>query len=126
MKRKDGSVRTNFHPMLSEFLTEADELYREWGSELTITSGGEHEARHSYTSLHYADPCQAADVRSWVIDVDKFAAEPMKIDAERQHLALTECAATFCRHKGIPIDWIDVVLEQTHIHVEFQPKRRGP
>lgn len=123
MKRKDSSVRTNFDPLLSEFLIEVDELYREWGSELTITSGGEHDARHSYTSLHYAEPARAADLRSWPIKTRSGLNE--KIDAAEQSEAIKNLAADFCARKAIPADWLEVILEKDHHHVEFQPKRRA-
>ena len=116
MKRKDDSVETQFHPILTAYLMEADEVYRLWDSELVISSGSELTVRHSFKSLHYAVPCQAADIRSWEI---KRVPSVMK-----QAEALRETADIFADRIGIPRDWIEVHIEVDHIHIEFQPKRQ--
>lgn len=121
MKRKDDSVETKFHPLLTCFLIESDEIYRKWGAELTITSGSEHTTRHSKTSLHYSDPCCAADIRSWAV-WDALNPE-IKIEAKAQAAALQGYAANFCTKYKIPTNWIEVILESDHIHIEYQPKR---
>ena len=120
MKRKDSTVETDFHPVLTALLFDFDELYRNWGVEVTITSGSEPGTRHCKTSLHYATPCQAADIRSW--DVMDISGKVLK--AKQQAAALIEEAEDFCMRRNIPVDWIDLIVESDHIHVEYQPKRR--
>lgn len=115
MMTKDHSVETEFHPILTAFLFDVDKLYRNWNNELVITSGSEHSTRHSYTSLHYATPAQAADIRSWTI-----GSTPA---ANKQWETIMKVAVVFCERKGIPSSWIEVILESTHIHIEYQPKR---
>lgn len=116
MKRKDPSVETEFHPTLTDFLFEVDVQYRAWNSELTITSGSESDARHSKTSLHYAKPCCAADIRTWTVGDSA--------DAAIQYRTLLGVRDSYCTHMQIPRNWIDIILESDHIHIEFQPKRQ--
>lgn len=120
MRTKDTSVQCIFHPALTAFLFGIDLLYREWGEELVITSGSEPTAVHSYTSLHYATPCQAADIRSWIIHRSDHRGT---IDAVYQAEAIRAAANIYCDELGIPHNWIDVIIEEDHIHIEYQPKR---
>lgn len=116
MITKDNSVETELHPTLTSLLFYLDSLYRNWGSELIITSGSEDSARHSFTSLHYAKPCQAVDVRIWQLaEVPKAAV---------QHRALILAKNNFCEIHSIPTNWFDIILESNHIHIEYQPKRK--
>ena len=62
------------------------------------------DGRHGSGSLHYVG--YAADVRIWAIESDGLA--------EFTEGLAEELGAEF-----------DVVLEKDHIHIEFQPKRRG-
>ena len=119
MRAKDTSVQCEFHPILTAFLFRCDTVYREWDSELTITSGSETGTRHGYTSLHYATPAQAADIRSWAISLTAGGL----VSAQKQHTALQDEAQKYCISLNIPHDWIEVILESNHIHVEYQPKR---
>ncbi|PHQ81771.1 MAG: hypothetical protein COB66_01480 [Coxiella sp. (in: Bacteria)] len=122
MKRKDTTVETEFHPKLNFFLTWCDDIYRSaWGAELIITSGSEDKARHGFTSLHYAKPCCAADIRSWGL---KDRAGRLIATAKDQYNRLRELRDEFCADQNIPSNWIDIILESDHIHIEFQPKRR--
>lgn len=116
MRTKDHTVETGFHPVLTGFLFQADKVYRAWNSELTITSGTEHSTRHSYSSLHYATPGQAADIRIW--QIEKVPPADVQLDA------LQEAAGYYCDSLGIPHSWVDIVLESDHLHCEYQPKRR--
>jgi hypothetical protein len=116
MRAKDTSVKFSLHPMLTEFLMQVDLLYRHWGDELIVTSGSEDTAKHSYASLHYATPAQAADVRIW-----ERAQVP---ESNAQWESIRELATDFLKSQELPADWIDVVLESTHIHIEYQPKRK--
>jgi hypothetical protein len=107
--------------MLTAYLVEADEVYRSYGDELIITGGSEPEARHSYTSLHYALPARAADVRTWDKKTHQRANVPIP---SSQHADLNQLKDKFCEEQGIPADWIEVILEDDHIHIEYQPKRQ--
>lgn len=116
MKRKDLTVETEFHHILTAFLFEADELYRSWNSELILTSGSEQSTKHStITSLHHATPCQAADIRIWEIEI---VPSPVL-----QQISLIDIAEKFCNSNDIHISWLEIILESNHIHIEYQPKR---
>ena len=116
MDVKDETVETQFHPILTAFLFRCDAVYRGWERELIITSGSEHTAKHSKNSLHYALPACAADIRSWSVG--------RVPSAEVQVAALEQMANQFCLGLNIPREWIEIILETTHIHIEFQPKRQ--
>lgn len=121
MRLKDDTVQANFHPTLTSFLFWVDALYRAWQDENVITSGSEPTAKHSITSLHYAIPGQAADTRIWDQEFHNRGIVPNK---SYQLAAIERLAAEFCIAHNIPTNWIDVVLESDHIHIEYQPKRQ--
>jgi len=79
-----------------------DQVLHDFGLNCGLTSMNDSE--HSRTSLHYADCAADIRIRDWPADIDKSEV----IEKIRQRLN---------RH-------YDVILERTHIHVEFQP--RGP
>ena len=85
--------------------------YHAAGAELIITSGSESSSRHSETSLHY--PGCALDCRTRHLDLDDKGkmelARPISGDLGPDFDVLFEGAGT----------------GNEHIHVEFQPKRRG-
>lgn len=116
MRIKDDSVQCSFHPMITEFLFKVDKLYRSWGDELVITSGSEPGAKHGVQSLHYATPAQAFDLR-----IHQRANVP---DVTRQTEDLKVIASNYCAQKNIPDNWIEVIVESDHIHIEYQPKRQ--
>lgn len=116
MRVKDTSVQCVFHPVLTAFLFKLDPLYQGWKAEVVITSGSEITAHHSFTSLHYATPCQAADIRSWEVGV---VPPPVEQVVQIKHIA-----AIYCDEIGIPEGWIEIILESNHIHIEYQPKRQ--
>jgi len=120
VKRKSSKVAVHFHSMLTSFLFEVDELYRKWGVELVITSGSELTKVHGYTSLHYATPAQAADIRTWDMITHSHGKVP-KPHSQKEYLV--ELAKRFCLREKIPLDWIEIILETDHIHIEYQPKR---
>ena len=119
MRIKDVSVEMEIHPTLTKFLFMLDDMYRGWGSELTITSGSEHTAKHGHTSLHYAKPGCAVDTRTWPIITPR----EQHIDANRQFLDTCLTRDVFCKIEGIPSSWIDIIHESNHLHIEYQPKR---
>lgn len=105
MQVKDSSVECNLHPTLTDFLFFLD---RQYPDSVVITSGSEHSTRHSRTSLHYAIPACAVDLRSWVLTASE----------------VREAADAYLAKLNMPANWIDVIEESDHTHVEFQPKRR--
>tara|TARA_R110002049_G_scaffold281333_1_gene460877 strand:+ start:38543 stop:38806 length:264 start_codon:yes stop_codon:yes gene_type:complete len=78
----------------------ADSVYKSHGYDATLTSGV--EGKHSETSLHYAGG--AGDLR--INDLPQGVAPVIAADLGE---ALGED--------------FDVVLEETHIHIEFQPRQ---
>jgi len=122
MRRKDDSVECKFHPVLTAFLFPVDEAYRGWEDELVITSGSEASLHHKVTSLHYADPACAADIRTW----DEEGQGRGTVPAPRaQQRCLIKLKDDFCVACGLPCSWIEIILESNHIHIEYQPKRPG-
>jgi len=119
MKRKSSSVETSFHPIITQLLFELDELYIGWNSELIITSGSEHTVAHSRTSLHYATPACAVDIRTWDSSTGRGKVPSPGVQA----IEVREVAKAFCELLSIPNSWIEVILESDHIHIEYQPKR---
>jgi hypothetical protein len=83
-------------------------IFRNLGSPVVITSGSEtHDLEgkavtHSATSLHWSG--NAADVRIWYLTDDQ---------EEIAHRALSLALGPH----------FDVVLEEHHFHIEYQPKR---
>lgn len=119
MKRKDNTVQCKFHPMLNAFLWVIDDQYKRWKDELVITSGSEPYTRHGYTSFHYADPCCGADIRMW----DRTQGRGRVPSPEQQVIVLEDIKDDFCVEHNMPDDWIEIILEGNHIHIEYQPKR---
>ena len=76
----------------------ANEVCEKLGVEMVVTSGT--EGKHSWGSLHFSG-C-AFDFRKWALSDN---------GAEARKMLSEKLGAEF-----------DVVLERTHIHVEFQPK----
>ena len=115
MKTKDHTVQCAFHPMLTDFLFQLDAIHLSRGGDLVITSGSE-PGGHSFTSLHHAIPCCAADVRSWL---------RVGWSTGEQYDDAVELAETFCaQHPMLARGDIEVIDEGDHFHIELQPKRR--
>lgn len=104
MRLKDGVITTGIRPEIVVALVAADGVYARNGLELVVTSIT--DGKHSLTSLHYAG--SAADLRT-----NNIPAQKRELIAQQIRDAL-----------GSSPDY-DVVLEDTHIHVEYQPKYRG-
>lgn len=102
MRFKDDRVNSNgIRPELVLALVIADQVYNDNGKNLVITSLN--DSQHSKTSLHYSGA--AADLR-----INYFTkSQSMKVVRDLR----TRLNADY-----------DVVLEENHIHLEFQPKRR--
>lgn len=97
---KPGVSALGIRPELLLGIMVADSLYRRHGWDLTLTSLT--DGQHSRTSLHNAG-C-AVDLRIWPIPEGKRAAVVAELN------------------EALGPDY-DVVLEKTHIHLEWQPKR---
>ena len=100
---KDNSVRiANLQPGMIIGHTIVASIFREHGFNCVITSGCEHRALHSITSLHYAGA--ALDYRCRHIPTGQL---PELIEDIRKALG----------------GEFDVVPETDHLHVELQPHR---
>ena len=106
MKIKDHTVQVTFHPVLTALLFGIDHAYQECGGEVIITCGNESSAKHSYTSLHYATPGQAADIRSW-----EWTYNGLVYNTKRQADIINSVVNLYCDHMNIPYDWFDIILE---------------
>lgn len=102
MKTKDSSVKIQgIRTELLFGLIVADQVYKEYGKELVITSLN--DGNHSVTSLHYSG-C-AADLRTNYFTPN----ECIKVEHEIK--------------ERLGIDY-DVIFETNHIHLEYQPRKR--
>ena len=97
MKIKDGVNIQGIKIEMRPVLVYADRIWKKYGQKLVITSGIDSE--HSAGSLHYYG--YALDLRT-----RDFKAAEKKKCADELRLALG--------------DGFDVVVEKTHIHVEYQ------
>ena len=100
MKLKKGVKVIGIRPELLVVQMVADGIYFKKGKELAITSLSDGE--HSDTSLHYAGS---------------------GIDLRTRYFNRKEKLEVFnALKKKLTRDY-DVILEKTHIHVEYQPRR---
>ena len=98
MRLKKGVRIRGLRPEIVLAMIMANEVCEKLGVEMVITSCT--EGKHSWGSLHYSG-C-AFDFRKWVFSDNGVEARKMLSEKLGQEF--------------------DVVLERTHIHVEFQPK----
>lgn len=101
MKLKTG---VSVHGLTTEMLLGliiAMGVYRKYESELTVTSAL--DGKHSHTSLHYSG--NAVDLRTR--DLPEGMAEVIVKEIK----------------EDVGIDY-DVILEDDHIHLEYQPRRK--
>ena len=99
MRSKNGVCITGIRPEILFGLMAAQNVYGNLGYDLIVTSVV--DGKHSPTSLHYSG-C-AVDLRTRHMAVDD-------IKQARDQIAA-----------ALPNDF-DVVLEPTHIHLEWQPR----
>ena len=117
MRLKDRTVEMRItEPLFLGYLFKLDDAYRDYDSELIITSGSEVTTKHSRTSLHYAG--RAVDTRTWAI-------ERYDLNASAQFEIACVTRDIYLNSLGLPTDTIDIVLEDTHMHHEWQPKYQG-
>jgi len=96
MLLKAGVDISRLRPEIRKKLPMLADEFRQIGEELTITST--FEGTHSAGSLHYAN---------------------LAIDIRRPPCGLGYVRANIARKLG---DAYDVILESTHIHIEYDPK----
>lgn len=106
MRLKPGVQAAGLHPSIEHALNVADRLWEtEVGVRLIVTSL--HDGQHSASSLHYGVPgdirCRACDLRT------------RNLEPEQQALAVG-------RLRTLLGEAFDVVLEDDHIHVEYDLK----
>ena len=100
---KSGVNPAGVRPELTLGLLVADAVWRKHGQRLVITSLN--DGKHSLTSLHWAG--QAGDLRTRYFTPEE----------------VPEVAAELREDMGHNSDY-DVVVEDDHIHLEWQPKRK--
>lgn len=105
MRLKEGVTTFGMRAELLFALIIADRIYNDFGYNMTVTCVT--DGRHSANSLHYAGA--AADIRT--------------LDITEQY-SPHEIAARIKESLGSNPDY-DIVVEKTHIHIEFQPKFRS-
>jgi len=99
---KDDTIQiTDISPGLLLALIVADQVYTEFNYPTIVTSAN--DARHSATSLHYNN--DAIDLRT------------RHLTPAHKHDIRNKIAAR------LNSDY-DVILEEDHLHIEKQPKRR--
>jgi len=107
---KDDSIELDaLHPALALALSgTVSPILAKLGHDTTITSGNEQTAWHGKTSLHYIG-C-AVDIRTH--------------DPVTGELLYNAVVVVKAIKNALNCDF-DVVLEDDHIHIEYQPKRRA-
>lgn len=103
MKAKTGVKVNGLKPEILWAMGIVEDVYQEHGQELVITSCV--DGKHSATSLHYIG--HAFDART-------------KCFPEKKRTSTVNLVAALIRSKLTKE--FDVVVEKTHIHIEFQPK----
>lgn len=99
---KKGVETKNVHPKMVWAWGVIAELSAEWNIDTVVTSVA--DGVHMEGSKHYLDPVQATDFRTWYL--------PSEDDKHRfVTTAQMRLGSAF-----------DVVLESTHLHVEYDPK----
>jgi len=95
---KAGVCLVGVQPVMSRAAMKVADVYKKFGRSCVITSGV--EGKHSANSLHYEG--LALDFRTRHL-------------LETKHLALRQAVSEALG------DDFDVVLERTHLHVEYDP-----
>ena len=106
---KEGVNFSGMVPQMNTAFMVGEQVYAEHKTDLTITSLNDGE--HSLTSLHYDG--RAADFRIRNPNIEKASDTLPDDDLEE---VVEQIEDRLGRH------W-DVVLEEDHIHVEYQPRK---
>lgn len=96
MKLKEGVLIHEMTPQILLAIMIADRVFSEAGSPLVLTSVC--DGTHKVGSLHYSG--DAVDLRIWHLDDPQATAQVLRESLGENY---------------------DVVLERTHIHVEYDP-----
>lgn len=98
MKLKSGVSLRGVHWIMFQAAVLAEEVYRQYGTELVITSAN--DGTHGDKTLHHRG--LALDLRTWTLNGrEKMVAQSLK--------------------NALGEDY-DVVLERDHVHLEVSPK----
>lgn len=104
MSVKDDSISmAGLQPQIVLALMVAKSVYDLYETPLVITSLN--DAHHSYTSLHYSG--NAVDIRTYNL--------PVGLDPHQVAGKIDDALGQD----------FDVLFEKDHIHIEYQPRRRG-
>jgi hypothetical protein len=96
---KDSVVIKRVHPKIVYVWSVVAEMSSELNIDCVVTSVS--DGKHKEGSKHYSDPCEASDFRIWYLQ------DPLGF------VKKLECRLG---------DDFDVILEHTHLHVEYDPK----
>ena len=99
IRMKRGVVLMSREPYIFEMIAAADDAFDFVSADTIITSGV--EGTHSQNSLHY---------------------KGRALDFRIRHISRSAAETVFRMMRSALGDDYDVVLEDTHIHVEFDPK----
>ena len=102
LRLKDDSVHLlNLQPQVLFALMVANDVYDQFGIDCVVTSAN--DGAHSTTSLHYAGSAVDLRIRNFDNRDDAQEAAFIIADSLNKHF--------------------DVLLEDDHIHIEYQPRR---
>lgn len=107
---KEGIDLVGLRPETALIINVVAGIYAKHDADLVITSLT--EGRHSFASLHYLGCAFDCRIRDPISGRAFFTAAPATVAEEIRDAV------------GRSPD-VDVIAESTHIHVEFQPKRRS-
>lgn len=108
IKTKKGVSLSKLKPEIRVGLRIIYQVYKSFGYELTVTSTN--DGKHMFKSLHYKN--QAFDSRIWFLNKFKV---PAFIPKEKLLKIINVCKNTLGKD-------YDIILEKTHIHMEYDPK----
>lgn len=117
MKLKDGVVMHGLGIEMVPIIFAAEQAWKDHGEELVITSAL--DGKHSKKSKHYHG--HALDFRTWYFTVENM---PKVMEDFKKVLTNILKWNKFFNSFGEPLQLedYDIVLESTHLHVEYDPK----
>jgi len=101
---KPGVDLSDVHPAMVTAWPTIMQVFRRFGSDTTLTSG--RDGKHMDGSFHYTMPMRANDFRTWVDDHGT------------QMRDITKHAIALDLQSQLGDDY-QVIVERTHIHIEF-------
>ena len=100
IKIKNGADVRGLKDEIWDIVYETNKLYEQYGVDCVITSGL--DGKHSKTSLHYLG--YAVDIRI----------RNLKREGQAEYIV--------DKHKDLHDKLYDIILEKTHIHIEYDPR----